>query len=237
MKGPYEVITESVFKSLDQLKENQRYNFSNSEKFLLWIVGFSIGGISIIVTSLAQFSDSYSHIIIKIILTLLSISVICGIIYRWHIHLYFIQYQKVEFYLQGAFSNEKMMDIEADDISDEKDIKEVIRRLKNDFGEDASYVLEIYNNISEEKKAILLEDFKNHYTNISKNVKQQYKLTKDYVKETMTKAFGISEKKFDRLINQDTGKQLNKFGRIATIAFLISCFSFIIVLCCLCIFY
>ena len=48
MKSPFETVTETFFENLDKLKENQRYNFNNSEKFMIWIVGFSIGGLSII---------------------------------------------------------------------------------------------------------------------------------------------------------------------------------------------
>lgn len=61
MKRPFETVTETFFENLDKLKENQRYNFNNSEKFMLWIVGFSIGGLSIIVTNLTQFNQSFSH--------------------------------------------------------------------------------------------------------------------------------------------------------------------------------
>jgi len=92
MKGPFETVTETFFENLDRLKENQRYNFSNSEKFMIWIVGFSIGGLFIIVSNLTQFNQSFSHNILKTILILLSISIISGIVYRWAFYLFQIQY-------------------------------------------------------------------------------------------------------------------------------------------------
>jgi len=61
MKRPFEFVMDNFFESLDKVKENQRYNFNNSERFMIWIVGFSIGGLSIIVTNLAQFTNSFDY--------------------------------------------------------------------------------------------------------------------------------------------------------------------------------
>src|SRR5690348_17672665 len=105
MKRPFDSIRETFFENLDKLKENQRYNFSNSDKYMVWVVGFAIGGLSIIVTNLTQFNQSFSHSIIKAVLILLSISIISGIIYRWSFYLWQVQYQNIEFYFQGAFSD------------------------------------------------------------------------------------------------------------------------------------
>jgi hypothetical protein len=91
MKRPYEFVIENFFENLDKVKENQRYNFNSSERFMIWIVGFSIGGLSIIVTNITQFSQSFNHSIIQVILVLLSISIISGILYRWFFYLFQIQ--------------------------------------------------------------------------------------------------------------------------------------------------
>lgn len=58
MKRPFEFVRETFFENLDKIRENQRYNFNNSEKFMIWIVGFSIGGLSIIVTNMTNFGQA-----------------------------------------------------------------------------------------------------------------------------------------------------------------------------------
>lgn len=80
MERPFENITKTFFDSLERTRENQKYNFSNSEKFMIWIVGFAIGGLSIIVSNTTTLNQSFSHCTIKTILCLLSISIIFGII-------------------------------------------------------------------------------------------------------------------------------------------------------------
>src|SRR5438552_1341512 len=117
MKRAFEALRETFFENLDKLRENQRYSYSNSDKYMVWVVGFSIGGLSIIVTNLTQFSQSFNHVIIKTILILLSISIISGVVYRWAFYLFQVQYQNMEFYLQGAFSNKEIMEIDADDLT------------------------------------------------------------------------------------------------------------------------
>jgi hypothetical protein len=235
MKRPFETVTETFFENLDKLKENQRYNFANSERFMIWIVGFSIGGLSIIVTNLTQFNQSFSHCIVKTILMLLSLSILSGIVYRWAFYLFQIQYQNIEFYLQGAFSNKEIMDTDPDDLTDETDIKEVVRRLKSDFGEDASFILEEYSKTNDAAKLFLLNDLKGHYKKVGESVKKEYEFAMNYVKKTYKEAFGLSDKRINKLFNSNTARKLQISGWTTAIAFFISCLSFITVIVILCI--
>jgi len=235
MKRPFETVTETFFENLDKLKENQRYNFNNSEKFMIWIVGFSIGGLSIIATNLTQFNQSFSHCIVKTILILLSTSIISGISYRWTFYLFQIQYQNIEFHLQGAFSNKEIMETDPDDLTNETDIKEVVRRLKIDFDEDVSFVLEDYSQVNDAGKLFLLNDLKAHYKKVGESVKAEFEFAMKYVKKTYKEAFGYSDKKIDKLFNSNTAKKLKIYGWTTAIAFFISCLSFIAVIIILCI--
>lgn len=235
MKSPFETVTETFFENLDKLKENQRYNFANSEKFMIWIVGFSIGGLSIIVTNFTQFNQSFSHFVVKTILMLLSLSIISGIIYRWAFYLFQIQYQNIEFYLQGAFSNKEIMDTDPDDLTDETDIKEVVRRLKSDFGEDTSFILDEYSKTNDAGKSFLLNDLKGHYKKVGESVKKEYEFAINYVKKTYKEAFGLSDKRINKLFNSNTARKLKISGWTTAIAFFISCLSFIAVVVILCI--
>ncbi len=234
MKSPFDSIKEIFFENLDSLKENQRYNFENSEKFMLWIVGFSIGGLSIIVTNLTAFNQTFQHSIVKAVLILLAISIISGIIYRMAFYFFQIQYQSIEFYLKGAFSNKEMMSMEATDLTEEHDIKEVLRRLKNDFDEDASFILDDYAKLTDDGKLFILNDLKTHYKRVGDSVKREYDFSINYVKSIYKDAFGFSDKKIEKLFKSKTAIKLKIFGRITTVAFFVSLLTFISVLIILC---
>lgn len=237
MKRPFEFVMDNFFENLDKVKENQRYNFNNSERFMIWIVGFSIGGLSIIVTNLAQFTNSFDYGTTKIILILLSISIISGILYRWFFYIYQIHYQNIEFYLQGAFSNQQIMEVNPDDISNENDIKEVIRLLKVDFDDDVTHVLDEYSKLTPEGKLIVLNDLKSRYQIIARGIKREFEFAMSYAKDTYKEAFGLSDKIAERMFQPNSSKRFKLFGRLTSISFLISCLSFIAVVIILCIKY
>lgn len=238
MKRPFDIIREIFFENLDKLKENQRYNFSNSDKYMIWVVGFAISGLSIIVTNLTNFNNIFSHSIIKTILVLLSTSIISGIIYRWFFYLWQLQYQNIEFYLQGAFSDKEVMETNPDDLTHEKDIKEVVRRIKIDFGEDVSLALEEYNKATTNKeKEYLLNDLKEHHKRVGDWVKKDYEFGMNYVKNIYKSAFGLSEIQINRIFNSNSAKRLKLFGWVTAITFMLSCLSFIAVIVILCIEY
>lgn len=197
---------------------------------MVWIVGFSIGGLSIIVTNLTSFNQLFSHYNIKTVLILLATSIIAGIIYRWAFYLYQVQYQKIEFYLQGAFSDKEIMEIDADDITNETDIKEVIRRINTDFGEDISNVLQLYNQADDKGKEFLLMDVKRHYKKTGEWAKKDFELAMRYAKDVYKEAFGLSEKRINKMQTSSATRKLKFFGWTLTIAFLLSCLSFIAVI-------
>ncbi len=230
MKRPFESVRESFFENLDNLRENQRYNFSNFDKYMVWVVGFSIGGLSIIVSNLTSFNQLFSHCVIKIILVLLTTSIIAGLIYRLAFYMFQVEYQKIEFYLQGAFSEKEIMAIDPLDLSDENDINEIIRHLKIDFGIDVSGMLNIYNQVDDAGKSIILNDLKKHHQKTGEWAKADYDYAMNYAKSVFREAFGLSEKRIEKAFNSMSPKKLKIFNWTVNIAFLLSCFSFIAVI-------
>lgn len=237
MKRPSELIRDFLFENLEKSLENQRYNFSNSEKFMLWIIGFSIGGLSIIITNLTQFNQIFEYCTIKTILILLSISILSGIIFRWFFYKYQIHYQGIEFYLRGAFSNQDVMEIDPDDISDENDIKEIARRFKIDFDVDLSAFIKVYNNLDEVGRSEMINDLKNYYKRLGEWVKNDYEAGLSFVKETYKKAFGLSDKKVNKLFESSSSNSLKISGFFTSASLIISCLSFFSVIIILCISY
>lgn len=238
MKRPFESITETFSNSLERVRENQISNFSNSEKFMVWIVGFSIGGVSIIFTNLTSINELYSYCIIKLVLSCLCLSIISGLIYRWSFYKVQYYYQNIEFYLQGAFSNkEEMMETNPDDISEIKDIHEIIRKLKIDYDLDYNYILETFDSFDEVNQEIIKNNLRKNYKTTADSIKREYEFTMDYVQDVYANAFGISKDKIKKILDKSPSKYFNIYGKISSITFIVSCFTFMFVIVLLAILY
>ena len=237
MKRPSEAVKEVCFENLKRTRENTKFIFEHSDKFIVWIVGFSLGGISLIVSNPSKVDKVISYTLMKSILILLTTSIIFGIFYRITYYLYQIYYQQIEFFIESSFSNKKFMEIETDDLTNETDIKEVIRRLKEDFGEDLFYIFDIYDQSNLKTKEFLLNDLKSHYKKTGEWAKKDFELGIEFVKDTLKTAFGFSEKKFTQIFNEKISTKLKVYSWLTTTFFFLTCLSFIAVVIIFCITY
>jgi hypothetical protein len=234
MKRPLEAIRETMFENLDKLQENQKTNFENSEKFLLWVVGFSIAGITIIASNISEFRMKYDGSIVKSTLVLLTASIVSGIVYRWAFFHYQLQYQKIEFFLHGAFSNQEVVEVDSQDISEETDIMVVLRRIKLDYNEDYSAFLELYLRQNEVEKLETLTGLKKYYKILNDDAIIEYEFAKNHVKEIYKDAFGISDKTAGKIFRPHNPRKFKLYGWVTAIALLVSVFTFTAVLIVLC---
>ena len=62
----------------DIIIENFKYNFDRQDKFLVWIAGFDIVGISLLIST-NKLPPSFTHCYIKLIIALLGISLLATI--------------------------------------------------------------------------------------------------------------------------------------------------------------
>lgn len=219
-----------MFDNLEKLRENQRHNFERFDKFMLWIVGFSIGGISIIVTNLTELNTRISHSTSKSILLLLSLSIVSGILYRLAFYHLQVEYQAKEFFLHGAFSEVELMSFDPDDLTNETSIHKVISSLKIDFGEDFSYLLEDYASLPHTTQQNILEYLKDYYKYFGNGVKEEHEYALSYIKDVYKRAFGFSDKQLNNLFKIKSAKKFKVLSRLTGFFFLLTCLSFISVL-------
>jgi hypothetical protein len=237
MKRPFDSIRELVFENLEQFKENSRFVFEQADKLIVWIVGFAIGGLSLIVSNYTELDKNFSYNLIRIILTLLTISIISGILFRIAFFFSAIYERHIESYIHAAYSNKEFMEIAPNDLSEETNINEVIRRIRVDFGEDTTNVLEHYDKADNNEKLILLESLKAHYKKIGEWAKKDFEFAVEYSKDTLKKAYGYSDKKINEIFNDNSSSKLKFWNFMYQWSFLISCLCFITVIIILCIFY
>lgn len=236
MKRPFESVREIFSENLKSEKENQRLNFANLDKIMIWINGISLAGLSIIVTNITQFNQNYSHCFIKTILIFLVISIITGIIYRIAFFFFQIRYQQIEAYLSGAFSGKEIMPIEPEDLTNETDINNIITSLRVDFGVDLSFELENYEKANDAEKEVIINKLKKHYKSIGEFVQKEYNITFKFVNDVYSEAFGSSSKiSIDKDTVISNAKKFKCLDWITSISLFLSCISFIIAIIILCI--
>lgn len=238
MKRPFDTIKELFFENLKSSKENVRFDFEQWDKLLVWFVGFSIGGIALIVSNFTPLNKIFCYYTIKMVLTMLVLSISFGIIYRIVAFLKLKQLRNIELFLDVAFSDKEMMDINPTLLKDEDDINIVFKKIKDDFDEDLSYMHNFYVVSSDEHKAILLKSYKDYHKKLSEWAKADSKRAIEYVKDTYQKAFDLSQKTTEEIFsNQNSPKYFRLFHWIASIAFLICCGTFLCALIILCVQY
>jgi len=237
MNTPYDTIVEIMRNNLDKQSENQRNNFNNIDKYMIWIVGFSSGTVALIVSNLTSFNSIFPHSLLKFLLFLLFISILSGITFRYLLYKYQMQYQDRELYLYSAFSNIDSMTVDADSIETETDIYKILNALKIDFNIDFMYLAKEYNEAPESIKIETLNFLKERHRQASVLTKESFQSGLDYIIDTYAKAYGISKEEFQKQLKGGDLRKLHLYRKLTNAAFWFCCGSFLLVVILLAIFY
>jgi hypothetical protein len=228
MKRPLEVLTKVHLENLTETKENIIFNFNQIDKILVWIVGFSITAISLIVSNIAGLNSNFETHILKTILLLLCTSIISGIIYRFSALFYLADFQQKLFYLKGAFSNYEMTPTDSE-TPESSNINELYLKIKKGFDIDYSDVVRNHeNNNDKEIKELSISFLNKEYKRLTQQAKEEEKFSNNFIIKSYKEAFGISEKRWKKIVNYSKNTFLLKFWSCLKIVMLsISVVSFI----------
>ena len=235
MERPFDTRLRQTYGALEKIHANFIFNFGQNDKILVWIVGFSVAAISLIVSKISVVTENYSVSILKTVLILLTTSIICGIIYRFSALLFLTRYQNIMFYLERAFSKEKTMPTETRELKNPDDIHEIYQKIKTDFNHDYSDILNLYNQPpTEESKKYYIDYLKSEYKRLAEWSASDYRNADDYIKGVFKTAFGFSDKKINRIFSSNNDAFYLKIWswicRISITVCLISFVSVIIIL-------
>ncbi len=238
IKNPYDEIRELLLNNIRSRRDDTKSNFNQLDNLLVWITGFSIGAISLIISNFSHFNNLYNHCTQRLILLLLITSVICGVIFRIAFYYYQIFYKRIEYIIESKLSEKRLSFLDTDDLEKENSYKEVLRRIKEDFDDDLYYMIDIYEKVDEHHKNILLVDMKKYYGKLRTWTLDVADVSVKVVKEIYKDAFKISNKRVDKLFaRKDYGNWYKIFSWISFISFILSCGLFISVLIILCVKY
>ena len=232
MERPFDSRLRLVYETLEKTKQNFIFNFNQNDKILVWIVGFSVTAISLIISKISNIGENYSMCILKTVLLLLTTSIISGIIYRFSALLFLQKFQSIMFFLEGAFSKEKTMPTETQELKNPNDIHEIYQKIKNDFDHDYSDIIELYNQPqSTESKNYYVDYLKNEYERLAEWAKNEYQYADDYMKSVYKTAFGLSDKQINKLFGKNKDSfYLKLWSWICVISIAICLITFISVI-------
>ena len=210
-------------------KELLKFVFKKSDSISLWIIGLSIGGISIFANNIANIQKVLDPYYLKPILILLAISVTDGIIYRAYFLYFFVVLNNTQRGIDIAFSNESSMDTE-NLLNGNETFEELITAVKDNSG-DLSYLLNVYNTIDNNGKSILYKSVVDHYLESVEFAKNDTALVVDFIADTYSKFTGISKEKYLKKINShNAGRQYKWTLRLTTAFYFTYILSFIVAL-------
>lgn len=232
MERPFDTRLRLVYETLEKNKENFIFNFNQNDKILVWIVGFSVTAITLIISKISDISENYSSCTVKKVMLLLTASIVCGIIYRISALLFLQKYQSIIFFLEGAFSKEKSMPTETQELKNPDDIHEIYQKIKTDFDHDYSDIIEFYNQPqSAESKKYYIEYLKDEYERLAEWAKKDYQYADEYIKRVYKRAFGLSDKQINKLFSKNKDSFcLKLWSWVSIISIAISLLTFISVI-------
>ena len=211
-------------KELDTFK----FIFEKSDNISLWIIGLAIGGIAIFANNIADIQNSIPNSYLNSVLTLLTISICCGIIYRILYLYFFIALNNSFGAIDIAFSDYKSMDTKSN-LTGSENFNELIVKLKNGFDEDLSYLEEAYKALDNNGKEILYNSIKTHYLKSVEFASQDEENILDFVGDTYSKFIGVKKSKFiKKMKSNDLGKQYKNSAIAVTIFYFTYVISFLL---------
>lgn len=219
-----------TFKQLNaHSKELFKYVFEKSDSISLWIIGLSVGGISIFANNIGKVNDTINHHFLSAILYLLAISVTSGILYRV---LYLNLYVLLSYTLDGidiAFTRKKTMDTESF-LKGNETFEQVLIVIQNGTGQNLNYQLPLYNESDDIGKKILYDSMVKYYVECVEFAKRDTELAIDFAVDTYAKFFYSTKEKYKKKLIQGQKRKYKVIRALTIILYLLYNLTFIIAL-------
>jgi hypothetical protein len=180
---PFDQFRDTFKEANTRSKELFKYVFEKSDSISLWIIGLSVGGISIFANNIGKVKDAINPHFLSPILYLLAISVTSGILYRiLYLNLYVFLSQTLDG-IDVAFTRKKTMDTESF-LNGNETFEGVLIVIQNGTGENLNHLLPMYNDADDKGKQILYDSTVKHYLESVEFAKRDTELAIDFAADT-----------------------------------------------------
>lgn len=224
----------ATFKNSNQKnKELLKYVFEKSDAISLWIIGLSVGALSLLLTNILNIKKSIPTINLSYLVLSLSVSVIAGIIYRILFLYWFIVQNRISDEIDIAFTREKRMH-QKSHLKGDETFEELVFVVQDSTGIDNTHLISAFHESDETNKMVLYNSLVNFYLNNIEFAKEDLRLALDSAIETYSKAAAISKEKFLKAVESNNSglkaKRLSYFIRffygLFNLAFIIAIYLF-----------
>lgn len=223
LQTPGEYFIRVSQKNNTESKEIVKYVFELSDKVSLWIIGISLGALSLLLSNIADILPYMSVINLKTVLIFLFVSGLCGILYRVVYVFYFI-YTNEAFRIMDAYlSEDERQDTESVLTGMETYVKLIelnqqFRNLNTD-----GFIKE-YNEADVVGREQLYNNLVVWYINGVRAAKEDFDWTKNDISEAYNTYLGIDKKKFYK-VHSTKPLRLSKYACIVLyLTFMLSFF-------------
>ncbi|HEY5371517.1 MAG TPA: hypothetical protein VIJ75_21235 [Hanamia sp.] len=236
--NPYDVLKEVAKESYYRDRKSLDFFFSHSDKLITWLIGFAVGGITLIVANFKTLKDIIPNNI-RLIIIFLSLTIIFGLIYRLAAYFYLAKNKKLENYFSGYFGNIDMTPVVAEDISNAT-INEMLQHIQFDFEKSPA-------DFNPNGQELILQSLKNYYLSLveysRKNIEiginslaetyeTAYKIKKEVTIDLFRVAFGLEQGKSKKI---SIGFNAKKWSLAVSFLFTASIISFLLCIITICI--
>ena len=231
MKNPFELIREIEFNNLDNSQKNFRTNISNIENFMLWIVGFTITGIGLIISNIEKLKKEIAFENVQTILVFFIVALFFGIFNRYAIFRLLVLSQSIENFVKLSLSNFDFPEINPENLETDITFEELIDRFRFDYDLDYSRYIEQYSLLNQSDKEKSFEDLKIRYFEIGEFLHKTYKEGLENVRNIYKEAYGLSEQKSRKIfyMEQSTiSKKFNNWTYFVDLSYISCTVSFLI---------
>lgn len=231
MKNPSELIREIEFNNLDNSQKNFRTNISNIENFILWIAGFTVTAIGLIISNLENLKLAIAFKNLQSVLVFFVCALFFAIFCRYSVFRLLILSQSIENYIKISLSNFDFPEIDPDELPDDITFEELIDRFKFDYDLDYSRYFEQYKQLDELEKEKSVIELKERYFEIGEFLSKTYNEGLENVRNIYKVAYGLSESKSRRIFymeQSEISKKFNNWQYFVDLFFIFSCFFFLL---------
>lgn len=199
-KNPYEGIKEIAKVAYETDKKSSELIFDYSDKFITWLFGFSVTGISLII---ADYNNLIKFSSINWVIVLLAFTIIFGLCYRLAAYTYIVKNRNLENYFYGYFGDLDIWPVKVEEDISNFTITQMVNLIKDDFNEAPEDYhkseAELNPEILKKYYFSLIEHSKNYFyigaNSLGETYEIAYKVKKEKTVELMEMAFGLKESK------------------------------------------
>jgi hypothetical protein len=222
----------ALFKDNNQKnKDLLKYVFEKSDGISLWVMGLSVGALSLLFTNILNIKKLIPAANLSFLVWSLSISVISGIIYRVLFLYWFVLQNRIGDQIDIAFTREKKMH-QVSLLNGNETFQQLVFLVQDSTGIDYSHLIPLFNESDEENKKILYDSLVGHYLKNIEFAKEDLKLAVDSAIEIFAKAGATNKDKFlKKALSTNTGLHARRVSHFVRFFYIIFNLAFLIAIC------